>query len=541
MSKNIAHIIREILSIALVSLAVLSGGDALCQSFDATYQDLVDEVKATRDRADDLQLAQLMVEEAARLQGPVELRIRLCDEAYALGMTSPPGRPTALKALLLKHEIAPGSAEASEQKALQLLASLYGSAGGEEAKSAGELYLKHLGEFSKGAIAAGDNDRAMKLLRKAYHVAGRLRHESKEDIKNQIQWLTRSKRLDEELGQMQAALQANPTSTALIEKVAFHHLMDRDDPKKCLEVLRADATHKDLPFVELAAGNVDLASDHAWKVLGGWYESMIPKAGSQEAKQAMTARAVQYYEQFLKAHEVPDIDRHRVKLALGKLKPASQPAKDDKKQDGRRVAGKTDEDVKKTKPIYRFHAADAADGKLMTHGTRIQGGSVIGSGRDRAVALNGSGQHVHTQFHEHLKTWTVITKFRCNKAPGDALDSGPVQYGSNFQLNWDHRDPKLRGAIAFRIGHNWYRASFGKLEGDKWYTLAATFDGRVLRTYRNGELVEEQVTKEGEAARFYAKLSLGKNHSAQHFFTGLIQYVEVFDKPISGKEIALRK
>ena len=41
----------------------------------------------------------------------------------------------------------------------------------------------------------------------------------------------------------------------------------------------------------------------------------------------------------------------------------------------------------------------------------------------------------------------------------------------------------------------WFATGSGKLDQDKWYHLAGTFDGKILKFYLDGKLIGQEDTK----------------------------------------------
>lgn len=157
---------------------------------------------------------------------------------------------------------------------------------------------------------------------------------------------------------------------------------------------------------------------------------------------------------------------------------------------------------------------------------------------DGALWFDGNGDYVDTGYTENLATWTISTWVSSPWAPLGLDPTGPVHREKNYQINWDHSFPVFRGAAVLNVNGTWYAASFGLLEADTWYHLAASYDGEVLRSYKNGVPVTTNVMPSGNPAIETASLKLGKHALYTAYFTGTIDDVRIYDKVLTAGEIA---
>ncbi len=154
-----------------------------------------------------------------------------------------------------------------------------------------------------------------------------------------------------------------------------------------------------------------------------------------------------------------------------------------------------------------------------------------------ALQVNGVDDYVETNCLEDLPRWTASTWVQSPAAPTGALASGPVHRQANYQLNWNHETPAFRGAAGVRIGKTWYAASFGPLEGNTWYHLAATFDGAALRAYVDGVLVTTNALAVGVPDPEPTTLKIGRHSLLPQFFAGVIDDVRIYNRALTRKEI----
>ena len=155
-----------------------------------------------------------------------------------------------------------------------------------------------------------------------------------------------------------------------------------------------------------------------------------------------------------------------------------------------------------------------------------------------ALTFDGIDDYVATDFRLDLPAFTVAAWVRSPAAPLAGASSGPVHRNAQFQINWNHPDPAFRGAVAVRVGGNWYAASFGVLEADTWHHLAATYDGETLCAYKNGVLVGSNTRPSGPADPEEAALALGRHASAEAYFRGMVDEVRLYDRSLGGADVA---
>jgi len=155
----------------------------------------------------------------------------------------------------------------------------------------------------------------------------------------------------------------------------------------------------------------------------------------------------------------------------------------------------------------------------------------------RGIQFDGVDDYIETGYAEDLAQWTVCVWVKSPVAPAWDLESGPVHREANYQLNWDHRNPRFRGAAGLRMGEIWYPASFGALFGNRWYHLAATFDGTALKAYVDGVLITSNPDAQGIASAEPGTLTFGKHAWAEYFFTGTIDDVQLYDRALTQTEI----
>ena len=156
---------------------------------------------------------------------------------------------------------------------------------------------------------------------------------------------------------------------------------------------------------------------------------------------------------------------------------------------------------------------------------------------DGALKFDGMNDYVDTGYTANLSTWTVAVWVKSPNAPSSENQSGPVHCEKNYQINWNHMDNSFRGAAGVQVEGTWYPASFGNLQADTWYHLAATYDGYNLKAYRNGVLITNNSDPAGPPSAEDASLKFGRHALGDEFFSGIVDDVRVYNYALSEGQI----
>jgi hypothetical protein len=152
-----------------------------------------------------------------------------------------------------------------------------------------------------------------------------------------------------------------------------------------------------------------------------------------------------------------------------------------------------------------------------------------------ALEFDGS-DHVDTGYTENLAEYTIACWVISPAAPADASPSGPLHREQNYQFNWNHSDATYRGAAAMDVG-GWQAASYVPLEANRWYHLAATYDGNVFNAYRDGVLITSNSAPSGAPDAESNSLKLGRHAEAVQFFTGTVDDARVYNRALTAEEV----
>ena len=155
-----------------------------------------------------------------------------------------------------------------------------------------------------------------------------------------------------------------------------------------------------------------------------------------------------------------------------------------------------------------------------------------------ALQFDGVDDCVRTGYAAGLPVWTVAIWVKSPAAPSNKAPSGPVHRENNLQINWDHIFADFRGAAALRAKNEWYAASFSELQANKWYHLAATYDGENLKAYKNGVLITDNPDPSGPPDKEWATLKFARHSIQSHYFEGTLDDIRLYSYVLTADEVA---
>jgi hypothetical protein len=155
-----------------------------------------------------------------------------------------------------------------------------------------------------------------------------------------------------------------------------------------------------------------------------------------------------------------------------------------------------------------------------------------------ALKLDGVDDYVETDYATDLPVWTVAVWVNSPAVPSSEVPSGPVHRDKNYHINWNHSFDDFRGTAGVQVADTWYAASFGDLQANNWYHLAATYDGEDFKAYKDGILITNNSTPSGDPDSESTTLKLGRHSLYGDHFAGTIDDVRIYDYALSQADIA---
>ena len=114
---------------------------------------------------------------------------------------------------------------------------------------------------------------------------------------------------------------------------------------------------------------------------------------------------------------------------------------------------------------------------------------------------------------------------------------GSKTYGDAVLIRGDDRAAWKKGEamLHWTDGAGWYAIGSGKLDKNKWYHLAGTFDGKTLKFYVDGKLVGQKDSKIGAGSK---DTFIGCHPNPTNYFQGMIDDVAIYNHALSEDEIS---
>lgn len=156
---------------------------------------------------------------------------------------------------------------------------------------------------------------------------------------------------------------------------------------------------------------------------------------------------------------------------------------------------------------------------------------VLGGGNSSALDFDGVDDKVTTPIVFNSTTYanfTIECWAKSPDAPNGTMGFDGPMYGDNAGIIWNHNTASFRGAGTVQAANGgYYSASFGPLSPNTWYHLAVTYDGTLLKAYRNGVLITTTTTS-GGLMNSAVPLIMGKHPSQAHYWQGSIDNARIW-------------
>ena len=156
----------------------------------------------------------------------------------------------------------------------------------------------------------------------------------------------------------------------------------------------------------------------------------------------------------------------------------------------------------------------------------------------KALNMNGTDDVLNTGilYSDFTSSWTFECWAKSPSIPNTTEHNGPM-YGTNMGIVWDHVSNTFKSSATVQDASNaFYAASYGTLLANTWYHLAATYDGTVLKAYRDGVLISS-VTTTGGLAAASGGLAFGRHPSLNQFWNGTMDEARVWNVARTCAEI----
>ena len=310
---------RLLMAAILLAGSLLVLADEAADTFNKLYGEDLRRVAATPLPADDVALAQQMLEDAKKVADQPAFLALLCEKAYELAARDPSGHPTAIAVVDVLAANVPEKKIECLQKSVAVYRKQYAAARGKAKARAGEKVLASLTALAEAQAAAANSDDTCTTLRQAVAVARALKSENRAALQAQLDGLMSQRKIETQIAAIKAALDANPRDETSRKELVRLYLVEMDNPAEAAKFLDETLDEAARKYVPAAAKPVEDAPELACMELGDWYKGLADQTAVPASKGAMLRRAQGYYRRFLELHTAADLGRTAATLTLEKL------------------------------------------------------------------------------------------------------------------------------------------------------------------------------------------------------------------------------
>lgn len=307
----------------LLLVCLAAPGQAPADDIQSTYDEVfgLDEKKvlATRSPNDDAAFAARLVESARTVTDVPPFQVFLCDKAYEFGIKTPAGYAAATEAMKLLARLAPDKKDQAQQKLLDLYQLQYKRSRGSGKIKVGKVLLAHLVVVAEAKMAEDKAGEALKLYRKALHIASFVKSPDREEIVGKSKAAADHHQADLEIARLEKVLKETPDDRTTAKRLLRLHLVEKGDQKRAAALLKRvgpdEALHK---YVPLAVENPAGIPVEVCLELARWHAGLAAGA-SNTGKTRTLERAVQCYARFLDGYNKDDAVAAKAAAELEKI------------------------------------------------------------------------------------------------------------------------------------------------------------------------------------------------------------------------------
>lgn len=263
------------------------------------------EVRRSRVTNDDAEFAQQLYTEGSSGQHSPELTVYLYEKAYAYGLRDSRGHQAANQSLDKLLELDETRVLDIGEMRLSLWEKWHETKPDVNVLDP-EAFIDLTMSLSQQAADGGDMARALKILNRGNRFASRNDSPRKNDIRDSITDLVRTRKTLEEIAELEKQLGTDPAAG---DKLAMVYLTKLDDPAKAATYADQMSDAAMVAKVKLAATEFEVATPAAASEAGVFYNSLVTKGDTREPV-AMLIRARVWLTEYLSREqdeEDPDV------------------------------------------------------------------------------------------------------------------------------------------------------------------------------------------------------------------------------------------
>lgn len=309
-----------------MACAVPAWGQQLEESrkaFESLYGDRIKAVRATPDRADDLELAKSLLDSAGTTEDAPGLVLAMCNAVYDLTSNHPAGFPLAAQSMRLLIDQVPQFALDAPERLVDVLRKQFARTPVSERAAVGDELINAFMISARIRDQGGDYTEAAKLIRQALSMAETIKSPRVAGLKHRFDVVQSRAQVQTLARRAETKLRTTPDDAAAHAELTRYYLLELHDPAKAAthakassdEALKAIASIVEQPFEDL--------SDKECLTMADWYRAASNNA-TPYGKLLSLEIASRSYQRYLAITRETGLTPSRAKLALDEVDKAFQ-------------------------------------------------------------------------------------------------------------------------------------------------------------------------------------------------------------------------
>lgn len=288
------------LSITLASQATAVSPKDL---FDELFGEQARSVAASRDRADDIALAQKLMQTVETLEEEqAAVKVYLLDKAFDLTSREATAYALSIEIAQSISELDPKREKVSEQRVLSTLRLAYARARGKDRTTVGRLYIDHLVNFGESAEATEQWPSATSYYQQALTVAAQNKLTTAETLKNRLTRLRLLTQTQKRLTLLRSRLLRDATDHVAAHELALLYITTMNAPDKAIPFAKRANDETLAKNILTAVQPLETWDASTCFTMAQWYEA-IAKEAPLFTRDELLIKSLRAYERFVAMHK----------------------------------------------------------------------------------------------------------------------------------------------------------------------------------------------------------------------------------------------
>ncbi len=304
-----------------MACAVPASGRQLEESrkaFESLYGDRIKAVRATPDRADDLELAKGLLDSASATEDAPGLVLAMCNAVYDLTSNHPSGFPLAARSMRLLMDQVPEHALDAPDRLVDVLRRQFARTPVSERAAVGDELINAFMIAARIRDHGGDYAEAAKLIRQALSMAETIKSPRVAGLKHRFDVVQSRAQVQTLARRAETKLRTAPDDAATHAELARYHLLDLHDPAKAAAHAKASNDDSLKAIAAIVEQPLEDLSDKQCLIMADWYRAASNSA-TPYGKLLSLEIAGRSYRRYLAITRETGLDPSRAKLALDEV------------------------------------------------------------------------------------------------------------------------------------------------------------------------------------------------------------------------------